>query len=58
MLQRGPERTQSRGTKQDAGDQLAHHGWLANSFHQLAHQPPADEQYDDLAQESHLRGPA
>ena len=57
MLKLGPEGTQNGGTEQDAGDQLAHDRRLADPLHQLAHQPPADKQRDDLGQENHHGGP-
>ena len=57
MLKLGPEGTQNGGTEQDAGNQLAHDRRLADPLHQLAHQPPADKQRDDLGQENHLGGP-
>ena len=56
MLQLGPERTENRGTEQDAGDQLAHDRRLADPLHQLAHQPAADEQDNDLGKENDLGG--
>ena len=52
----GPEQAEHRRPEQEAGEQLAHHGRLADALHGLAEQPPRHHQHHQLGDEDRLRG--
>ena len=58
VLQIGPQRSQHRGTEQDAAEQHSHDRRLADAVHGLAEEAPDHHQRDELREEDDVRGAA
>ena len=56
MLPFGPQHAEHRGAEQNAGEQLPHHGRLADALHRFAEQAPGRHQHHQLDDEKRLRG--
>ena len=57
MLRIGQQRAKKRRAEQQAGDQLAHNGRLAQPHHGFAEQSADQHEHDDLGDEDRVGGP-